>query len=156
LLDRISVPGPECYKKVIEQAESFLRRYPQTPLRKEWLYHLALAYDTWWTLSQTDPIGGEFEWTPVSQADGGARRKAIDCYEVQRIAPDSPEARFGQLVLPRASRSAPEKAHSSASPADPFAPRPPATIGSSAISTMPFGFFLILLGAIMNGSFATR
>ena len=44
--------GPNCFREVIRQGERFLREYPQTPFLKEQTYHLALAYETWWSLGQ--------------------------------------------------------------------------------------------------------
>ena len=40
---------------MVERGEKFLREYPETPFRKEQIYHLALAYETWWSLSQAEP-----------------------------------------------------------------------------------------------------
>lgn len=76
-----------CYQAIIQQGEQFLRTYPRTRFRKEQLYKLALANDTWWSLNQT------------SEA---ARTRAIQLYEeLIREYPASPEARSGQLKLPR-------------------------------------------------------
>ena len=95
--------GPNCFRTVIEQGEKFLREYPETPFRKEQIYHLALAYETWWSLSQAEPGDPTAEGAQIDKASAErARRKAIDLYEeLTRIAPESPEARAGQLVLPR-------------------------------------------------------
>lgn len=78
--------GPDCFRVVIRRGEKFLVDYPETPFRKEQLYHLALAYETWWSRSRADP----------------ARIRAIALYqELSRIATESPEAQAGRLVLPR-------------------------------------------------------
>jgi hypothetical protein len=88
---------------VIEGGEKFLREYPETPFRKEQIYHLALAYETWWSLSQAKQGDPTAEGAQVDRASAErARKKAIELYEeLVRIEPESPEARAGQLVLPR-------------------------------------------------------
>lgn len=95
--------GPNCFRAVIERGEKFLREYPETPFRKEQIYHLALAYETWWSLSQAEPGDPTAEGAQIDRASAErARKKAIDLYEeLTRIAPESPEARAGQLILPR-------------------------------------------------------
>ena len=95
--------GPNCFRTVIEQGEKFLREYPETPFRKEQIYHLALAYETWWSLSQAEPGDETAEGAQIDKASAErARKKAIDLYEeLTRMAPESPEARAGQLILPR-------------------------------------------------------
>ncbi len=96
-------PGQEQFKGVISKGEQFLKKYPDTPLRKEQLYHLALAYETWWSLSQAAPGDPTAEGARVDKASAErARMKAIALYEeLFRLAPTSPEARAGQIVLPR-------------------------------------------------------
>jgi hypothetical protein len=95
--------GPNCFRAVIERGEKFLREYPETSFRKEQIYHLALAYETWWSLSQAEPGDPTAEGALIDRASAErARKKAIDLYEeLIRIAPESPEARAGQLILPR-------------------------------------------------------
>jgi len=95
--------GPNCFRAVIEQGEKFLREYPEMTFRKEQIYHLALAYETWWSLSQAKQGDPTAEGAQVDRASAErARKKAIELYEaLARIEPESPEARAGQLVLPR-------------------------------------------------------
>ena len=95
--------GADCFRAVIERGEKFLREYPETPFRKEQIYHLARAYETWWSLSQAQPGDPTAEGAQIDKASAErARKKAIDLYEeLARIAPESPEAREGQLILPR-------------------------------------------------------
>lgn len=95
--------GPNCFRAVIEQGENFLREHPGTPFRKEQIYNLALAYETWWSLSQAGPGDPSAEGAQVDRASAErARKKAIELYEeLARIAPESPEARAGRLILPR-------------------------------------------------------
>jgi hypothetical protein len=47
--------GPNCFLSVIEQGESFLSRFPDTALRHEQIWHLAQAYETWWSLALAPP-----------------------------------------------------------------------------------------------------
>ncbi len=95
--------GPNCFRTVIEQGENFLRQYPETLFRKEHIYHLALAYETWWSLSQAEPGDPTAEGAKIDKVSAEiARKRAIDLYEeLARIAPGSPEARAGQLILVR-------------------------------------------------------
>ncbi|MGH9632951.1 MAG: hypothetical protein ACRD7E_32005 [Bryobacteraceae bacterium] len=95
--------GPNRFRTVIEKGERFLREYPDTSLRKEQVYHLALANETWWSLSQAEPGDLSAQGAEVDKVSGErARKRAIELYEeLQRIAPGSPEARAGQLALPR-------------------------------------------------------
>jgi hypothetical protein len=89
-------PGPNCFRMVI-------RAYPQTPSRPEQLYRLALAYETWWSLSQAAPGDPTAEGADVDRASGeNARRLALSLYtQVIRMAPGSPEALSAVLRLPR-------------------------------------------------------
>jgi hypothetical protein len=95
--------GPESFRAVIQQGGSFLRMYPNTPFRKEQIYHLALANETWWSLSQAGAGDPTAEGSPKDPAGAeAARRRAIEFYEeLLRTAPGSPEAGAGELVLPR-------------------------------------------------------
>jgi len=95
--------GPNCFRAVVERGEEFLRAQAGTPFRKEQLYHLALAYETWWSLSKAGPGELTPELPRIDPASAEqARVQAIARYEeLNRLAPGSPEARAGQLALPR-------------------------------------------------------
>lgn len=99
----IGTQGFEAFHSVIQQGQEFLKAYPRTPFRKEQIYNLALANETWWSLSQPEAGDPTVEGAHIDRAAAGrARKNAIDLYEeLFRIAPESPEARAGQLVLPR-------------------------------------------------------
>jgi hypothetical protein len=88
---------------VIKQGENFLREHPDTPFRTEQIYHLALANETWWSLSRAEPGDPTAQGAQVDSNSGErARKRAIELYEeLLRTAPGSPEARAGQLSLPR-------------------------------------------------------
>jgi hypothetical protein len=109
MLQQLSCSGesgfkePECFRDVITQGEEFLRRYPETPFRKEQLYHLALAQETWWSLSQAAPGDPSAEGARVNKPMAErARVNAIQLYEeLSRSAPESTEALAGQFKLPR-------------------------------------------------------
>jgi hypothetical protein len=96
-------PGQSCFRMVIHEGEAFLRDHPQTPFRREQIYNLALAYETWWSLSQAAPGDDTAEGANVDRAGGDiARRHALSLYEeVTRMAPGSPEALSASLRLPR-------------------------------------------------------
>ena len=95
--------GPNCFLTVIKQGENFLRDYPDTPFRTAQIYHLALANETWWSLSQAVPNDPTARGAHVDKHSGDrARKRAIELYEeLLRTAPRTPEARSGQLSLPR-------------------------------------------------------
>lgn len=95
--------GPSCFQTVIQRGEKFLSQYPETPFRKEQIYHLALAYDTWWSLSQADKGDPTAMGVEVDKKSAeAARKRAIELYEeLLRIAPGSAEAQSGTLRLPR-------------------------------------------------------
>jgi hypothetical protein len=96
-------PGPACFRMVIREGEQFLRADPQSQFRREQLYQLALAYETWWSLSQAAPSDPTAEGAQVDPSGGDqARRMALSLYmEVIRLAPHSPEAMSARLRLPR-------------------------------------------------------
>jgi hypothetical protein len=95
--------GPNCFRSVIEQGESFLERYPDTPFRKEQTYHLALANDAWWSLAHAQPGDITAEGARVTKASAErARQKAVKLYEELILtAPGSPEAHAAEIALPR-------------------------------------------------------
>jgi hypothetical protein len=100
---RFECDGPNCFRAVIEQGEKFLRDYPDTPFRREQLYHLAVAKETWWSLSQAASDDATAEGAKVDRASGErARVKAIELYEqLTEIAAGSAEARAAKLALQR-------------------------------------------------------
>jgi hypothetical protein len=95
--------GPNCFREVIRKGDMFLRQYPESRFRMEQTYHLALAYETWWSLSQAQKGDPTAEGAFVDKTSGeAARKRSIELYEeLISIAPESPEARAGQLQLPR-------------------------------------------------------
>jgi hypothetical protein len=96
--------GLNCFREIIRRGEEFLLRYPQTPFRKEQLHLLAQAYQTWWSLSNAPADDLTVDGADVGdkQAASRARVRAIELYEdLIHIAPQSPEAEWGRLRLPR-------------------------------------------------------
>jgi hypothetical protein len=95
--------GPNCFLSVIRQSEQFLQDYPDSPLRAEQIWHLALANDTWWSLGQANPeditaLGAKVTRQTAEQA----RLRAIDWYQqLLRIAPGTAMARAAEIALPR-------------------------------------------------------
>jgi len=94
-----SCKGPNCFRTVIEEGKAFLPQYPDTVFRREVIYHMAVANDTWWSLSQAK-TGEEADVDPASGER--ARQRAIQLYEqLLQMDPDSAEARIGSMALPR-------------------------------------------------------
>lgn len=100
---RFACNGPNCFRAVIEQGERFLRDYPDTPFRAQQLHHLALAYETWWSLGQANSGDITAYGARVTRASAeAARQHAIELYEqLWTAAPESPEGRAAELALPR-------------------------------------------------------
>ncbi len=100
---RFGCDGPNCFLAVIQRGEAFLNSYPDTPFRKEQIYHLAQANETWWALSQapSDDISATGARTTKTSSEQ-ARQRAVDLYEqLLLLAPDSLEAQSAKLALPR-------------------------------------------------------
>jgi hypothetical protein len=101
-------PDPDFFRAVIEKGEAFLAERPTSPVRKEVLHSVAVAYESWWSIARApanDGIVADIPY-PRRAADareaGRARLQAIECYrELLRIAPDSPEAAAALRRLPR-------------------------------------------------------
>jgi hypothetical protein len=95
--------GQDCFRPVIEQGQRFLESYPDSRFRTEQTYHLALAYDTWWSLSMAQPDDPTAQGAKVTKESGEqARQAAIRLYEeVIAAAPGTPAATAAELSLPR-------------------------------------------------------
>ena len=100
---RFGCDGPNCFLAVIQKGEKFLNSYPATPFRKEQIYHLAQANETWWSLGQASPEDITAMGARTTKASSEqARQRAIALYEqLLQLAPASPEAEAAQLALPR-------------------------------------------------------
>lgn len=76
LLDRGWSGGAPCFdtmdvfRPVIDQGEAFLEANPDHPLRAEFAWRVALAYETWWSLSNA----GEDPYAEASRYREGASR----------------------------------------------------------------------------------
>lgn len=94
--------GPNCFREVIREGEKLLQDYPDTPFRNEQIFHLALAHETWWSLSLAKQGDLSAEGAQVDkQSAEQARRKAIELYEqLLALAPHSVEAQSAALRLP--------------------------------------------------------
>jgi hypothetical protein len=99
----VGCDGPNCFLTVIQQGVSFLERYPDTSIRKEQTYHLALAHETWWSLSLAEPGDTTAAGAKATREAGErARQRAIEFYEqLVRVAPGTPEAKAAEIALPR-------------------------------------------------------
>ena len=101
-------PDPDLFREVIVKAEAFLSAHPHTDFRKQVLYALAQANESWWSIAHARP-DDEFVNTPPyprraanARQAARARDEAIRYYhEVVRLAPGSPEAASALRRLPR-------------------------------------------------------
>jgi hypothetical protein len=101
-------PNPDLFHDVIGHGEAFLAARPATHLRKEVLFTVAAAYESWWSIARAPADDGIVSMMPyprrVANARGArrARLRAIEYYrEIVRIAPDAPEAAAALRRLPR-------------------------------------------------------
>ena len=101
-------PNPDLFREVIVKAEAFLSAHPRTDFRKQVLYALAQANESWWSIGHA-PADDEWVNAPPyprraanARQAGRAREEAIRYYrEVVRLAPGSPEAASALRRLPR-------------------------------------------------------
>jgi hypothetical protein len=100
--------NPDLFREVIQRGEAFLAGHPQTAFRKQVLYALAVANESWWSIARApadDPIvsAPPYPRREINARQAGAARfLAIQYYrQVAQLAPDSPEALSALRRLPR-------------------------------------------------------
>jgi hypothetical protein len=100
--------NPDLFHEVIEKGEAFLAQHPQTSLRNEVLFTLAVANESWWSIAHAPDDDAIVSAPPYprklvnQQHAGPAREQAIRYYrEIIELAPDSPEAAAAKRRLPR-------------------------------------------------------
>jgi hypothetical protein len=100
--------NPDLFREVIVHAEAFLANHPRTDFRKQVLYALAVAHESWWSIAHA-PAGDQWvsgipcpRCAANARQAGEARDAAIRYYrEVVALAPESPEAASALRRLPR-------------------------------------------------------
>lgn len=93
--------GREMFRKVIDRGKEFLRKHANSPCRPEVVFHLARAYETWWSISQAGPQDDYVEAAKYKDGSERAREKAIEYYSaVLQATPDSLEAAYARRSLP--------------------------------------------------------
>jgi len=100
--------NPDLFRDVIAKGEAFLASRPRTDFRKQVLYALAVANESWWSIAHASK---DDQWVsgipyPRSSANaqqaGRARDEAVRYYrEVASLYPGSPEAASALRRLPR-------------------------------------------------------
>jgi hypothetical protein len=100
--------NPDLFREVIEHGEAFLAQHPSTQFRKEVLFTLAVANESWWSVARAPADDGWVSGIPYPRKDlnqrqaGAARDRAIHYYEeIVKLAPESPEAASAERRLPR-------------------------------------------------------
>ena len=59
-------PSPDFFRAVIEKGEAFLAERPGSPVRKEVLHTVAVAYESWWSIARAPgPTTGIVSSDPV-------------------------------------------------------------------------------------------
>jgi hypothetical protein len=100
--------NPDHFRDVIEHGEAFLAQHPATQFRKEVLFTLAVANESWWSVAQAPKDDGWVSAVSYPRKElnkpqaAAARERAIAYYEeIVKLAPDSPEAASAERRLPR-------------------------------------------------------
>jgi hypothetical protein len=100
--------NPDLFHDVIEHGEAFLRQYPASPYKKEVLFTLAVANESWWSIAHASLKDYWVADIPYPRHDSNkqqaeaARARAIAYYEqILQLAPGSPEAASAKRRLPR-------------------------------------------------------
>jgi hypothetical protein len=100
--------GPDSFRVVIRQGEDFLAGHPQSRYRRETLYLVAQAYETWWSLSRakacqsSEDSDCDFDVNADSYRQGAeeARGKAVGYYgQVLEMDSSGPLAEDARLHL---------------------------------------------------------
>jgi hypothetical protein len=101
-------PNPDLFHEVIERGEAFLASHPRTDFRRQVLYALAQANESWWSIGHAPKDDPWVNAPPYprraenARTAAGAREEAIRYYrEVARMDPGSPEAASALRRLPR-------------------------------------------------------
>jgi hypothetical protein len=100
--------NPDVFQHVIERGGAFLAQHPATQFRKEVLFTLAVANESWWSVARAPADDGWVSAVPYPRKDlnkqqaAAARLRAINYYqEIVNLAPESPEAASAGRRLPR-------------------------------------------------------
>jgi len=93
---------------VIERGEAFLVAHPSTDFRRQVIYLLAVANETWWSSEHAPADDAVVGVAPYPRRASNnreveaARERAIQYYrQVVSLAPDSPEAAAALRRIPR-------------------------------------------------------
>ena len=99
----VGCPGdPATFRSVIAESSRFLNRHRNSSYRRDFLFDLAQAYETWWSLSQASRDDDYVNAEKFTEGADLARGRAIELYQqVVHEAPKSDVAAYAMLVLPR-------------------------------------------------------
>jgi hypothetical protein len=99
---------PDLFREVIARGEAFLAARPAARFRKEVMFTVAVAYESWWSIGHAPADDPTVSAPPYPRRESNARdadrarERAIEYYrEVARLAPESPEAASARRRLPR-------------------------------------------------------
>jgi hypothetical protein len=100
--------NPDLFREVIDRSEAYMAQHPQTAVRKDLVFLLAVANESWWSIAHAPANDPWVNSPPYPRREINARQavtarvKAIQYYrEVVRLAPQSPEAASALRRLPR-------------------------------------------------------
>ena len=83
---------PATFRSVIAESGRFIDRHRHSPYRLDFLFDLAQAYETWWSLSQARSDDDYVVAGNYAQGADDARKRAIELY--RRIVPEAPNSEF--------------------------------------------------------------
>jgi hypothetical protein len=93
---------PATLRSVIAESGRFFERHRYSPYRLEFLFDLAQAHETWWSLSQARP---DDEYAVAANYTAGAeaaRLRAIELY--RQIVREAPKSDFAAYAMPTLAR----------------------------------------------------
>jgi hypothetical protein len=93
---------PATFRSVIAESGRFFNRHRNSPYRLDFLFDLAQAYETWWSLSQARPDDEYVVAANYTSGAEAARLRAIELYgQIAREAPKSDFAAYAKPTLAR-------------------------------------------------------
>lgn len=93
---------PATFRSVIAESGRFFDRHRNSHYRIDFLFDLAQAYETWWSLSQARPDDDYVVAANYTSGAETARLRAIELY--QQIAREAPKSDFAAYAKPTLAR----------------------------------------------------
>jgi hypothetical protein len=92
---------PATFRSVIAESDRFFNRHQTSAYRLDFLFDLAQAYETWWSLSQASSDDDYVVAANFTAGADRARERAIELYrQIVQETPKSDFAAYATVVLP--------------------------------------------------------